>query len=176
MKEIKKIYYAGDVHFTKDIPDNVEQFNLKVQFEFCCEDICGYFDKYIDIWNKEFDGSEDEYEDYIKEVFTNFVNEYSQNCPDEMGIVICVACGDHVYAYPKNDRENLIFYSGGWFYHKEENQTENVIEHENEEKGENKKLLRDMIISTIGAVLLPAPGQIVSSILCIKDYMRSKGD
>ncbi len=171
MKEIKKIYYSGDVNFTKDISDKVKQFNLKVQFEFCCEDLCGYFDKYIDIWNEEFDGSEDEYEEYINEVFTNFVNEYSQNCPDEMGIIICIESGNCIYAYPKNDKKNKIFYDG-WFYHREEN----MIENENEEAGENKKLLRSVILSTIGAILLPTPGQIVSSILCIKDYMRSKGD
>jgi hypothetical protein len=176
MKKIKKIYYSGDVHFTKDISDKVEQYNLKVEFEYYCEAICGYFDEYIDAWNEEFDGSEDEYVAYIDKVFTNFVNNYNQHYSTEMNIVICVENGNHIYAYPKNDRENLIFYSGGWFYHKEENETENVIEHENEETGENKKLLRSVIISTVGAVLLPTPGQIVSSILCLKDYMKSKGD
>lgn len=176
MKEIKKIYYSGDVNFTKDIQDNVEQFNLKVQFEHCCEDICGYFDRYIDIWNEEFCDSEDKYEEYINEVFASFVRGYSISCPDEMGIVICVENGNCIYAYPKNDKENKIFYDR-WFYHKEENEIENVIENENEETGENKKLLRYVMISTIGAVLLPTPGQIITSIMCVRDYIkRSKGD
>ena len=171
--KFKSIYYSGDVHFTKDVQDEVEQSILKREFEFCCEDLCKYFDDYIDVWNEEFNGSEDEYQEYINKLFTNLVNNYNQDYSSEMRIVICVENGNCVYAYPKKDKENKMFYNG-WFYQLDE--TKNVIEHENEEQGENKKLLRSVIISTIGAVLLPTPGQIISTIACLKDYMKSKGD
>ena len=164
--KFKKIYYGGkNVAFAKRLEDKKEQFNLEVQFRFCCEDLCGYFERYIDIWNEEFNGSENEYKEYINKVFTEFVNNYNRNCPDELDIVLGVEDIFSIYAYPKNDKENKIFYEK-WYYNEDG-------------KGVNKSYLTtEAVINTILAVMLPSPKRVTYAIKCINNRIKfkNKGD